>query len=165
MEDLREKTAIVTGAGRGIGERLATALAESGANVVAAARTESEIDVVASRLESTYDVEAVAVPTDVSQVSDVEALYESTVETFGTPEILVNNAGVNVVKPLSRLSEEEIDAMLEVNVKGTFLTSQRFGTVFRDSALESGRIINVGSIVADIGVPAMTVYSGMKAAI
>jgi NAD(P)-dependent dehydrogenase (short-subunit alcohol dehydrogenase family) len=163
--DLSDKTAIVTGAGRGIGREIAHEFAAAGADIVAAARTTSEIEAVADAIESAYDVRAVAVPTDLSSEADAEALVTATTEAFGTPDILINNAGANIVKPPLELSVEEIDTMLDVNVRGLFLLSRAFGRELRNSETDSGRIINISSLTAHLGVPAMAMYSGTKSGV
>jgi len=110
-------------------------------------------------------VRAVAVPTDLSSEADAEALVTATTEAFGTPDILINNAGANIVKPPLELSVEEIDTMLDVNVRGLFLLSRAFGRELRNSETDSGRIINISSLTAHLGVPAMAMYSGTKSGV
>lgn len=159
--DLSGRTAIVTGAGRGIGREVAKRYAEAGANVVAAARTESEIKATASSAES-YGVNAIAVPTDLEVVSDIDNLIEQTVEEFGVPDILVNNAAANLSGLPLDYSVEEVDTMIDVNLRGLFLLAQRFAQEARNSDLGSGRIINVSSIGARLGIPVMTMYGATK---
>lgn len=160
--DLAGQTAIVTGAGRGIGRTIAREFAACGANIVAAARTESEIEAVATAIEEEHGVETLAVTTDLSENSDIERLLTETQDAFGMADILVNNAGANIVKPPLELSIEEIDTMLRVNVRGLFLLSRAFGREFRSADLSSGRIINISSLTAQLGIPAMSLYSGTK---
>lgn len=160
--ELTGKIAIVTGAGRGIGRAIAREFAAAGADIVAAARTVSEIEAVAEAIESEYDVRATAIQTDLSKESNIDALVTATTEEFGTPDILVNNAGANIVKPPLDLTLEEIDTMLDVNLRGLFLLSREFGRTIRESDKESGRIINISSLTAHLGVPAMALYSGTK---
>ncbi|MGM0590444.1 MAG: SDR family NAD(P)-dependent oxidoreductase [Halobacteriota archaeon] len=163
--DLSGETAIVTGAGRGIGAVIADAFAEAGADVVTVARTDSEISEVAGRLESEHGVRSLAIPTDLEKVADIEDLFTTTLDELGTPSVLVNNAGANIAKPPMEMTPEEVDTMLDVNLRGLFIASQLFGSLFRDSSLESGSIINVSSIAAEVGVPAMTMYGGTKAGV
>lgn len=163
--NLTDKTAIVTGAGRGIGREIAKEFAAAGANIVAAARTEAEIEAVAEAIEAEYEVSAAAVPTDLASGSDIEALITATTQEFGTPDILINNAGANIVKPPLDLTLGEIDTMLDVNLRGLFLLSRAFSREIRASDKESGRIINISSLTAHLGVPAMALYSGTKSGI
>lgn len=162
--DYADETVIVTGAGRGIGREIAHRFADAGATVVAAARTESElretIDGVVDR-----GAEGLAVPTDLRDPGDIEALVSAAVDRFGTPDVLVNNAAVHVAgDPLSR-SIEDIDAMIDVNFRGLFLLSQAFANVVIAGEDTGGSIVNVSSIVGHLSVPAMTVYCGTKAGV
>lgn len=162
--DLSGRTVIVTGAGRGIGETIATTFAEAGADVVAAARTEDEIDDTVETVEE-HGVRGLAVPTDLRSVDDIDELIETAIDSFGVPDILVNNAGVNLTGPPLEHTTEEVDTMLDVNLRGLFLLSQRFGQVIRESDRESGRIINISSLTSKLGVPNMTLYAGTNAGI
>ncbi|MGM0592446.1 MAG: SDR family NAD(P)-dependent oxidoreductase [Halobacteriota archaeon] len=159
--DLSDQTVIVTGAGRGIGAVIARRFGEVGANVVAAARTTEEIEATAADIEAAGG-DALAVTTDLRNVEDIDALVDATVEAFGVPQILVNNAAQNLTNLPFEQTLEEVDDMLDTNLRGLFLLSQRFGERLRESDVESGRIVNIASISGHIGVPAMTVYGGTK---
>lgn len=163
--DLSGSTAIVTGAGRGIGSVIAPTLAEAGANIVAAARTASEIEATAEHVESEYGVEALAVPTDLKSFDEIDALVDEAVETFGAPDILINNAAENLPNLPPEQTLEEVDLMLETNLRAVFLLGVRFGEAFRDSSNDTGRIVNISSLTAQLGVPAMTLYSGTNAGV
>lgn len=162
--DLSGKTAIVTGSGRGIGEEIALAFAEAGANIVAAARTEAEIVATVEAVEA-HGVDGLAVPTDLRNVEEIERLVERTVERFGRSEILVNNAALNLTNPPGEQSLEEVDAMLDVNVRAVFLLTQRWREQFVASGADRGRVINISSNSALFGIPAMTFYGGTNAAV
>lgn len=104
-------------------------------------------------------------PTDLASVESLDALVDRTLETFGVPEILINNAAANLaVDPLDQ-SVEHVDAMLDVNLRGLFVLSQRTAGVMVDGYVEAGRIVNVSSVVGHLCVPAMTVYGGTKAGV
>jgi len=142
--DLAGKTAVVTGAGRGIGRNIALGLAEEGMNVVLAARTEEEITQVAEAARDRGS-EAVAVPTDVTSSDDVAALFDRTREAFEQVDLLVNNAGTTVEKRLWKLTDDEWETVLDVNLSGTFRCSREAltgGMLER----EDGTIINMGSL-------------------
>lgn len=162
--DLSGRTAIVTGSGRGIGQVIATSLAEAGANVVAAARSTDEIEGTVQAVED-LGVEGLAVTTDLSNEDDITTLVDRATDVFGTPEILINNAAANLAAPPLDQSTDEVDMMLDVNLRGLFLLSQRWAQAFRESPADSGRIVNIASVAAHVGVPAMTVYGGSKSGI
>lgn len=161
--ELTDRTAVVTGAGRGIGREIAYRLAEAGADIVAAARTESEIAAVADTVEDRYGVEGVAVRTDLRDVEDIDGLIDRAVEAFGAPDILVNNAGVNLHNRALDQTVEELATMVDVNFKAPFLLSQRFGWAVRDSDSEAGSIVNVSSVSGRLGKDFTSVYGGTKA--
>lgn len=162
--DLSEKTAIVSGAGRGIGRTIATHLGEAGADVVLAARTKSEIEDTARDVEA-KGVSALTVPTDLSDLDDINVLVETTEAEFGAPDILINNAAANLANDPLEQPVEEVKTMLDVNFCGLFLLSQRVANAMLDADLDTGRIVNISSVVGHVGVPAMTVYSGTKAGV
>lgn len=162
--DLSDSTAIVTGAGRGIGEVIAVEFARRGADIVAAARTESELE---ETVEAVTDlgVDGLAVPTDLREVEEIEALVDETIDRFGLPDILVNNAGANINGSTLDRPVEEIDTMFDVNLRGLFLLSRRFGREVRDSDLDSGRIVNISSIHGRLGTANRSVYAGTKSGV
>lgn len=162
--DLSDSTTIVTGAGRGIGRTIATTFAEAGSTVVAAARTESEIAETVELVEERGS-DGLAVRTDLADVDDIDGLIDATVEAFGAPDVLINNAGANISGPPLEHTVEELDTMWAVNLRGLFVLSQRFAQTFRESPLDSGRIVNIASVAAHVGVPAMTAYGGTKSGI
>lgn len=164
--DLTESIAIVTGAGRGIGEGIAVRLAEAGADVVAAARTPDELQNTVTQIER-RGVEGLALPTDIRNAGDIDDLLDTTVETFGSPNILVNNAGVAHVKStIADYTNEDINDMIEVNFKAVFNLSRQFGLLYRESDINrDGRIINISSILGQLGIPSRTMYGGTKAAV
>lgn len=163
--DLSGQTAIVTGAGRGIGAEIVDRFAEAGANVVAAARSVDEIEAVAAAAGRDHGVEAIAVETDLREVHDVDRLVERSVEAFGAPEVLVNNAGANLPTPPVETPVEDVDTMLDVNLRGTFLLTQRWARAYREAGLDRGRVVNIASGTGNIGVSRMTLYGGTNAGI
>lgn len=162
--DLSGKTAVVTGAGRGIGEVVATRFAEAGADVVAAARTTGEIEATVEDVEA-LGSSGLAVPTDLGEPAEVDALVEAVDETFGAPDILVNNAAANLAGDPLDQSLDDVNTMVDVNLRGLFLLSQRVANAMLDADLEAGRILNVASVAGHLGIPAMTVYSGTKSGV
>lgn len=163
--DLSGSTTIVTGAGRGIGAEIAIQFAEAGSNIVAAARTESEIEATARRCQGVHDVRVLAHSTDLKGTSDIDALIDETLEVLGPPDILINNAAENLTNPPVDQPLEDVDVMIETNLRGVFVLTQRFARAFREASHQSGRVVNVASVAGQLGVPAMTLYGGTKAGI
>ncbi|RJT05435.1 SDR family oxidoreductase [Halococcus sp. IIIV-5B] len=135
-------TAIVTGASSGIGEATASALADHGANVVLAARREDELESLAEAIEADGG-RALAVPTDVTNEADLDALVDATLDTFGTIDVLVNNAGVMLLEPVERADRENFRQMVEVNLLGLMNLTHAVLPVMQDQG--SGHIVNVSS--------------------
>ncbi len=162
--DLSESSAVITGAGRGIGAVIANRFAEAGANVVAAARTESELEATVERVEA-HGVEGLVVPTDLRNPPEIEELFDRTEETFGAPDILVNNAAANLPALPLEQTLDEVNTMLNVNLRAVFLASCAYARRFRASSNEDGRIINISSVSAQVGIPAMTLYAGTNAGV
>lgn len=139
------KTAIVTGASSGIGARFARVLHEAGANVVASARRKERLQDLADELER-----VVAVPCDVSDDAQCEALVAETVERFGAVDVLVNNAGTTATIPAEEEPVETFRRVVEVNLTATFLLSQLAGRhMLRQET--GGAIVNVASILGIVG--------------
>ena len=160
--DLRDKVAIVTGGGKGIGKEIALGLARSGAKVVVAARSEAEIEAVADEILS-MGGEAVARVTDVTQSDQIDSLVENSVEAFGTIDILINNAARSFLRPLMDLREDGFDKIFNTNVKGTFLLSRSVAKVMMGRG--GGRIVNVTTVGAERGGAMMGAYHASKAAV
>ena len=156
---LKGKTTIVTGASQGIGEAIAMGMAEAGANVVLAARNVGKLEQVANKIEA-IGAKCIKVRTDVNKRDDIEAMVQATVAEFGTVDCLVNNAGINLVKPALKVTEEEWDAVLDTNLKGYFLCSQATGRVMVEKG--SGSIINNASIFGLRGFPNIAAYIASK---
>ena len=122
---LNGQTAIVTGAGRGIGRATALAFAREGANVVLAARSVSEIEAVADEIRSAGQ-ESLPVPTDVSNKSEVESMVKQTLDRFGKVDILVNNAGVAIHNPIPLIREEDWTLTSPLTSKRSFSARRPF---------------------------------------
>jgi 7-alpha-hydroxysteroid dehydrogenase len=159
---LTDQVAIVTGAGRGIGEGCALAFAEMGANVVVAARTREQIEAVADKVRA-LGARALAVPCDVSERPQLENLVAKTMSEFGRIDVLVNNAGGSPPKPALRTSEAMFDQAFHFNVTTAFLMS-RFAV---PHMLESGggSIVNISSAAGRIAQPGFAAYGTAKAAL
>ncbi len=162
MFQLNGKVAIVTGGSRGFGKAIAIGLAEAGADVVVASRTQGDLDLVAGEIRA-KGRKALAVATDMLDRSSIENLAAKTIEAFGKVDILVNNAGQGWNMPFLKLSEAQWDQILDVNLKGYFLCTQIIGQhMFK---AKSGRVINMSSAMGSYPLPFLTPYAASKGAI
>jgi 7-alpha-hydroxysteroid dehydrogenase len=154
--------AIVTGAGKGIGAGCARALAEAGADVVCAARTQADIDAVATDVRA-LGRRALTVATDVTVTDQLEALVARTVAEMGRIDILVNNAGGSLPKPFMATSERSFELAFRFNVTSAFLLSKLVVPHMVETG--SGAIVNVSSRSASMVQPCFTAYATAKAAL
>jgi 2-deoxy-D-gluconate 3-dehydrogenase len=160
--DLTGKVAIVTGGGRGIGKAISLGLAESGAKVMIAARTEAQIQAAADEIRAKGG-DATARATDLTQSSQIDALVDAAVQTYGAIDILVNNAARSFLRPLIDLREDGFDKIFDTNVKATFLLSRAAAKIMTTKG--GGRIINITTVGAERGGPMMGAYHASKAAV
>ena len=116
--NLRDKSAIITGASKGIGKAIAVRLAKEGANVCLAARTKETLEEAVNEIKSAYKVKAIGVPTDVSQLADLMRLVEKANHEFGKIDILINNAGVSSQYPFEKQPLEDIENLAHTNYLG-----------------------------------------------
>ncbi len=150
--------AIVTGASRGIGRAIALRLAREGFDLALAARTESDLESAARECEAA-GAAALVVTCDVSREEDVKRLFERTRERFARLDLLVNNAGVGVYKPLAETTLEEYEHVMGVNLRGVFLCARE---AMRRMAEAGGTIINISSVVGIKGYPNQGIYAASK---
>ncbi len=160
---LRGKTAIITGAGRGIGRAIALQFASYGARVVLNYR--NSITQVEELLQMIKNVggEAIAIRADISKEEEVKSLIAEAIKKYKTLDILVNNAGINKDNLLIRMSEEEFDSVIDINLKGTFFCMKHAASVMLRQRF--GRIINISSVVGIAGNIGQTNYAASKAGI
>lgn len=140
---LSEKTALITGAGRGIGRGIALAFAEQGCAIAAVARTADEVNATVDAVKRAGS-RALALVGDVSNAQDVRGMVDETLKSFGRIDILVNNAGFACFKPFTELSLEEWQRTLNVNLTATFLVTK--AVLPSMIARKGGRIINISSV-------------------
>lgn len=158
--NLANKTAIVTGAARGIGFGIAQILAREGANIVIADRDVAGESAAAALRDS--GAQALFIPCNICEKSEVEALFIQAEQTFGKVDILVNNAGINRDAMLHKLSEADWDSVIDVNLKGAFFCMQQAAIRMREQGV--GRIINIAS-ASWLGNVGQTNYSASKAGV
>ena len=158
------RTSIVTGGSRGIGEEIAVALAEAGADVVPIARSEDALQETTERIEDAGS-ETLLRPVDVTDRDQIEALFDDVETRIGDVDVLVNNAGVNPYFGRSTEVDPETWAhIFDVNVVGSFNCAQAFGRRVQDRD-GSGALLNVASVGGVIGLPYQTPYTASKHAI
>jgi len=161
MNDLNNKTAIITGSSRGLGKKTAIELAKKGVNVVINYNSNSTeaLHVVNEIIANGGN--AIAIKANVSLNDDVKMLFEKTKEHFGKIDIVINNAGIMITKFLKDFSEEEFDAQFSINVKSVFLMMKMASEYVSDN----GRIINISSSTSRLMMPTYAIYSAAKAAV
>ena len=154
------KVAIVTGASRGIGRSIALALAAKGARIVAVDMAPEGVEALATEIKA-MGVEAIAVQGNVTVAADTERMIDVAVAAFGRVDILVNNAGITRDGLLLRMKDEDWDAVLTVNLKGAFLCTRAASKVMTKQRY--GRIINIASVVGQMGNAGQANYCASKA--
>ncbi|MCL4104456.1 UNVERIFIED_CONTAM: hypothetical protein GTU68_047418 [Idotea baltica] len=158
---LTDKVAIITGAGKGIGAEIARVFASAGADVVLAARTESDLKAVAAEVEA-LGRRALTVVTDVMEFDQLQTLADHTIAEFGRIDILVNNAGGAPPKPMSHSSAKEFEAAFRFNVSTAFELSRICVPLMVDTAGE-GAIVNISSVAGQYPAPCFASYGTAKA--
>jgi short-subunit dehydrogenase len=159
---LREAVVVVTGASSGIGEATALRFARAGSRLALAARRVDRLDALASRIEA-HGGRAMPVRCDVTVAADRAGLAETVLGTFGRCDVLVNNAGVPGGGPFLSLTSEQIDHVLDVNLRGVVQTTKAFLPMMLDRG--SGHVVNVASLAGRFALPGASMYSATKHAV
>ncbi|AKM81976.1 TPA: SDR family oxidoreductase [Candidatus Berkelbacteria bacterium] len=157
MDRLKNKVAIVTGAGQGIGRGIALRLAEESCFVVVSDIDEANAQKVADEIKQSGK-KSIAIKCDVSKKMEVDNLIDKTVENFGALDILVNNAGIFPYKPFLEMAEEDWDKVLSVNLKSVFLSSQAAAKIMK----EGSKIVDISSIASLVAFPQLAHYCASK---
>ena len=160
---LKNKNAVVTGATRGIGREIAFTLAENGANVAINYRTLNEdVERLIEELKS-YGTNIVAVKCDISDEEEVKNFIAESKKQLGSIDILINNAGITKDGLLMRMKEKDFSDVLDVNLKGTFITTREAASIMMKQ--RHGKIINISSVVGVIGNAGQCNYAASKAGV
>ena len=157
---MQDKVVVVVGATGGIGSALVPKLAEVGAKLVLVARDADKLNELVNNTEDDYDVDAIAIPTDITKYEQVEAMVQNAIAKFGQIDVLVNAAGAGVMKQFLRIEPQEIDQMLDLNLKGNFYTSQAVANVMKDRKI--GHICNVIGILGKHPMAMAAAYCASK---
>ncbi|SUK53169.1 SDR family oxidoreductase [Staphylococcus aureus] len=160
MTVLTDKVAVVTGAGSGIGEAIATLLHEEGVKVILAGRNKDKLQNVANQLAQDS---VKVVPTDVTKKEEVDELIKIAQQTFGGLDIVINSAGQMLSSKITDYQVDEWDSMIDVNIKGTLYTAQAVLPTMLEQS--SGHLINIASISGFEVTKSSTIYSATKAAV
>lgn len=158
---LRDRVALITGGGRGIGRAIADCLADAGCRIVIADVDQGGAEQAAAEVGVAHEVDALGVGANVADASSVKAMVGAAVEAFGSLDILVNNAGITRDALLLRMKEADWDQVLTVNLKGAFLCTQQAARPM--SKGRWGRIVNIASIVGAMGNVGQANYVAAKA--
>ena len=158
--DYKGKTAIVTGSTKGIGRAIAEALLRAGMNVCVSARKIEEIERTVRELEDVGEGGVTGAACDVRDYEEVRALFEHAVAEFGGVDVLVNNAGVGIYKPVEEISPEEFRAVLETNLFGVFYCTREAIPLMKKRG--GGYIVNISSLAGTNAHPRMAAYNASK---
>jgi 3-oxoacyl-[acyl-carrier protein] reductase len=159
MKSLKNKTALVTGSARGLGKAIAERYAALGANIIINySRDKASAEEVVSNIQA-MGAQVIAIQADVSKVTEIERLFKEGKEAFGKIDIVVANAGVEMVEtPVTDFTEEQFDKLFAINTKGSYFTMQMAAKTVEDY----GRIIYIASSTTAFPIPGMAVYGGSK---
>jgi 3-oxoacyl-[acyl-carrier protein] reductase len=162
MFDVSGKTVLITGGSRGIGYSIAEAFVEHGANVVISSRSEGVLNEAAQSLGGN-EGQVTAIPSDVSQMDSVQELISSTIDTYETLDVVINNAGITRDNLMLRMSEDDWDSVIDINLKGTFWCTKIASRQMLKQ--RAGTIINISSVVGVTGNPGQVNYAASKSGI
>ncbi len=160
--DLSGKVALVTGASRGIGAAAALALAGAGCDLVLASRDKAALEQVGGRIQ-TVGRRALVHPIDLQRLGAIPALFEHAVQEFGRLDVLVNNAGTNIRRPVVEFTEADWDTVVNLNLRAAFFCAQAAGRIMVPR--RSGKVVTISSIAGRVGLPTGAIYAATKAGV
>jgi 3-oxoacyl-[acyl-carrier protein] reductase len=158
--ELQGKTAIITGSAQGIGRAIGELFASQGAQVVISDINAEQVKKIADEIKLKYNIEAMSVAANVAKLKDCESLVKSSLDKFSKIDILVNNAGITKDNLVLRMSEDEWDAVIAVNLKGVFNCIKAVSKPMLKA--RQGKIINIASVVGQMGNAGQINYSASK---
>lgn len=153
----------MTGGSKGLGVRIAGALASAGADVALVSRHGGEAESVAASIGVDHSVRAIGIEADVSVESAVQAAVRTCVDELGGIDIVINSAGINVRGSIDDLDRSDFDESLAINVTGTWLVCKHAGSIMREAGW--GRVVNIASTFGVVGAPDRTAYASSKGAV
>jgi short-subunit dehydrogenase len=156
---MQDKVVVVVGATGGIGSALVPKIAEAGAKLVLVSRNVDSLNELVNLVEE-HDTEVIAIPTDITKYDQVEVMVQQAIAQFGQIDVLVNAAGAGVMKQFNRIEPQELDHMLDLNLKGNFYTSQAVANVMKDRKI--GHICNVIGILGKHPMAMAAAYCASK---
>jgi NAD(P)-dependent dehydrogenase (short-subunit alcohol dehydrogenase family) len=162
MNTLEGKAALITGASKGLGKAMASALAAEGARIALVSRSREQLESVAAEIASAGGAAAVFVA-DVGREEEVARVEKEAAAAMGRVQILINNAGINVRKPITELTMEDWTRVMDTNVTSAFLMSRAFVPHMKGTGY--GRILNLTSIMSHVSLPGRVAYSTSKTAL
>ena len=154
------RVALITGGNRGLGLAMAKALAEAGADVVVTSRQLEKAQQSAGAIAAATGRRTLGLAVDVTEAQQVEAMVQSIIQAFGRVDILINNAGINIRKPIEEFDEESWDLVQATNLKAPFLCSRAVARYMKEQ--RSGRVINVASMLGLVALPERSAYCSSK---
>ena len=162
MQSLKNKNALITGAGKGIGKAIALALAEEGVNVALLARTQADLNEVAAEAKA-FGVKTLVLTADIGNIDSVNAAAKTALDEFKTIDILINNAGVGKFGKFLDLSPEEFENIMRINLFGIYYATRAILPGMIEQ--QSGDIVNISSTAGLKGAPLTSAYSASKFAV
>ena len=157
------KAAIITGGSKGLGLAMAEAIASAGGKVMLVSRTQKECDEAAAKIKELYGTEAIGFGADVTSQEETEAMAATCLETFGSIDVLINSAGINIRGAIDELSLDDFKKVMDINVTGTWLASK--AVIPQMKRQKSGKIVNLASTLGVVGLANRTPYTASKGAI
>ncbi|MDV6167983.1 3-ketoacyl-ACP reductase [Flavobacterium sp. DG1-102-2] len=162
MQSLKNKTALITGAGKGIGKAVAIALAQEGVNLVLTARTKADLDQTAAEAAK-FDVKTLVVTADIADINSVNEAVASAINEFKTIDILINNAGIGKFGKFLDLTPDEFENIIKINLFGIYYATRAVLPGMIEQ--KSGDIVNISSTAGLKGAPLTSAYSASKFAV